>query len=142
MSYLVDTNVVAELARREPNPRVTAWFRDVPDPALHISVLTLGELRKGVESLSDGRRKERLRVWLENDLAEWFGDRLLPVSAGVADRWGRLLAQAGRPMPAIDSLLAATALHHGLRVVTRNEKDFVFPGLDIVNPWVGEVPPP
>jgi hypothetical protein len=135
VSYLVDTNVVAELARRAPNPRVAAWFRNVPDTALHLSVLTLGELRKGVEALADARRKERLRVWLENDLAEWFGDRLLPVSAGVADLWGRLLAQAGRPVPAIDSLLAATALHHGLRMVTRNERDFVFQGLDVVNPW-------
>jgi len=135
VSYLVDTNVVAELARRAPNPRVASWFRNVPDTALHLSVLTLGELRKGVESLADARRKERLRVWLENDLSEWFGARLLPVSAGVADLWGRLLAQAGRPVPAIDSLLAATALHHGLRMVTRNERDFVFPGLDVVNPW-------
>jgi predicted nucleic acid-binding protein len=98
-------------------------------------VLTIGELRKGVESLSDAKRKEKLRVWLENDLAEWFGERLLPVSVGVADLWGRLLAQVGRPRPAIDSLLAATALHHGLRIVTRNEKDFAFPGLEIVNPW-------
>lgn len=135
MSYLVDTNVVAELARRNPDPHVVAWFRDVPDAALHLSVLTLGELRKGVESLPNGRRRERLRVWLENDLAEWFGERLLPVSSGVADLWGRLLAQAGRPVPAIDSLLAATALHHALRIVTRNEKDFVFPGLQVVNPW-------
>jgi toxin FitB len=136
VSYLVDTSVVAELARRAPNPRVASWFRNVPDTALHLSVLTLGELRKGVESLADARRKERLRVWLENDLAEWFGDRLLPVSAGVADRGGWLLAQAGRPVPAIGSLLAATALHHGLRMVTRNERDFVFQGLDVVNPWV------
>ncbi len=135
MSYLVDTNVVAELSRRVPNPLVVSWFRDVPDTALHLSVLTLGELRKGVESLADARRKERLRVWLENDLAEWFGDRLLPVTAAVADRWGRLLAGAGRPVPAVDSLLAATALHHGLRMVTRNSQDFVFPGLDVVNPW-------
>ena len=135
MSYLVDTDVVAELSRRVPNPRVVSWFRDVPDTALHLSVLTLGELRKGVETLADARRKERLRVWLENDLAEWFGDRLLPVTAAVADRWGRLLAGAGRPVPAVDSLLAATALHHGLRMVTRNSKDFVLPGLDVVNPW-------
>jgi len=76
-----------------------------------------------------------IRAWLENDLSEWFGDRLLPVSAEVADLWGRLLTQAGRPVPAIDSLLAATALHHGLRMVTRNERDFVFQGLDVVNPW-------
>lgn len=135
MSYLIDTNVVAELARREPDPMVVAWFQDVPDAALHVSVLTLGELRKGVESLADSRRRERLRVWLENDLAEWFGDRLLPVTVAVADRWGRLLAEAGRPVPAIDSLLAATALQLGLRMVTRNEKDFGYPGLDVINPW-------
>lgn len=135
MSYLLDTNVVAELARREPDPRVVAWFGEVPDAALHLSVLTLGELRKGVESLAETRRRERLRVWLENDLAEWFGERLLPISAAVADRWGRLLAQAARPMPAIDSLIAATAIHHGLRMVTRNEKDFGFPGLEVINPW-------
>jgi hypothetical protein len=135
VSYLVDTNVVAGLSRRVPNPRVVSWFREVPDTALHLSVLTLGELRKGVESLADARKKERLRVWLENDLAEWFGERLLPVTAAVADRWGRLLAEAGRPVPAVDSLLAATALHHGLRMVTRNSQDFVFRGLDIVNPW-------
>jgi len=138
VSYLVDTNVVAELARREPDRQVVAWFQNVPDAALHLSVLTLGELRKGVESLSDAKRKERLRVWLENDLAEWFGDRLLPVSAGVADLWGRLLAQAGRPLPAVDSLLAATALSHGLRMVTRNEKDFAIPGLEVINPWSSE----
>lgn len=135
MSYLVDTNVVAELARREPEPRVVAWFRDVPESALHLSVLTLGELRKGVESLGDTRRRERLRTWLEHDLAEWFGERLLPISAAVADRWGRLLAQAGRPLPAVDSLLAATAIHHELRIVTRNEKDFSVPGLEVINPW-------
>lgn len=135
MSYLVDTNVVAELARREPDPRVVTWFHEVPDAALHLSVLTLGELRKGVESLAEVRRRERLRVWLENDLAEWFGERLLPISAAVADRWGRLLAQTARPMPAIDSLIAATAIHHGLRMVTRNEKDFGFPGLEVINPW-------
>ena len=135
MSYLVDTNIVAELARREPDPCVVAWFRKVPDAALHLSVLTLGELRTGVESLADARGKERLRVWLEHDLAGWFGDRLLPVSVAVADQWGRLLAHAGRPIPAIDSLLAATAVHHELRMVTRNEEDFSFPGLVVVNPW-------
>jgi predicted nucleic acid-binding protein len=135
VSYLVDTNVVAELVRREPSPCVVSWFEDVPDSALHASVLTLGELRKGVESSPDARRRERLRVWLENDLADWFGDRLLPVSAGVANRWGRLLAQVGRAVPAVDSLLAATALHHGLRMVTRNVHDFAFPGLEVVNPW-------
>jgi len=135
MSYLLDTNVVSELARPRPSRRVLAWFETVPDDALHLSVLTLGEIRKGVEQIREARRRERLRVWLEQELPGWFGPRLLLVDAGVADRWGRILAEAGRPVPAIDSLLAATALHHELRLVTRNVDDFLFPGLDVINPW-------
>jgi predicted nucleic acid-binding protein len=135
LSYLLDTNVVSELVRPRPNARVTRWIREVPSSALHLSVLSLGEIRRGVESLPDGARKERLRVWLEQELPAWFEDRLLSISAPVADRWGRLLAAVGRPVPAIDSLLAATAVHHGLRLVTRNAADFRFPGLDVVDPW-------
>lgn len=135
MSYLLDTNVVPELVKRRPSSAVTAWFETIPDAALHLSVISLGEIRRGVEALRDGAKKERLRLWLEQDLPAWFEDRLLPVSATVADRWGRLLAEVGRPIPAIDSLLAATALHHELRLVTRNVRDFRFPGLEVVNPW-------
>lgn len=95
----------------------------------------VGEIRKGVQLLRKGEHRERLKVWLQHDLPDWFGDRLLTVSLAVADRWGALLAEIKRPAPAIDSLLAATALHHNLRVVTRNEDDFTFPELDVVNPW-------
>ena len=137
MSYLIDTNVISELVRAKPDPRVVAWFDAMPDSALYLSVLTLGELRKGVEKLPDTARREKLRLWLENDLPAWFSNQLLSVDIAVADRWGRLLAEAARPLPAIDSLLAATALHHELRLVTRNGKDFEFPGLVIVNPWNG-----
>ena len=126
---------MSELVKRRPASAVTAWFETIPDAALHLSVISLGEIRQGVEALRDGAKKERLRVWLEQDLPAWFEDRLLPVSATVADRWGRLLAEVGRPIPAIDSLLAATALHHELRLVTRNVRDFRFPGLEVVNPW-------
>ncbi len=135
MSYLLDTNVISELVRTTPDERVLAWFREVPDEALHVSVLTLGEIRRGVERLAAGTRREKLRVWLETDLPGWFGDRVLAIDAAVADRWGRLLSAAKRPVPAIDSLLAATALHHELRLVTRNTADFAFPGLEVVNPW-------
>lgn len=137
MSYLLHTNVVSELVRPKPEMNVLAWFDDKPNEALHLSVLTLGEIRKGVERLPGGARKEQLRFWLEQDLPAWFGDRCLPVSSAVADRWGRLLFQSGRKIGAIDSLLAATALYHGLRLVTHNEADFGFPGLEIVNPWRG-----
>jgi predicted nucleic acid-binding protein len=135
VSYLLDTNVISELARPQPDSSISAWFASVPDETLHLSVLTLGEIRKGVERLPASRKRERLRLWLEHDLPEWFAERLLPIDTLVADRWGRLLAETGRPLPAIDSLLAATALHHGLRFVTRNATDFAFPGLEVVDPW-------
>lgn len=135
MSYLLDTNVVSELVRPKPEPHVLKWFDDVPSRALHLSVLSLGEIRKVIELMKDGARKEKLRLWLEQELTGWFEDRLLPVSAQVADRWGRLLAESKQPVPAIDSLLAATALHHELRLVTRNTADFKFRGLEVINPW-------
>lgn len=135
MSYLVDTNVISELTRPKPAQSVAAWFEEVADEALHLSVLTLGELRRGVEKLPSGKRKEKLRYWLEQDLPTWFGTRLLPIDAGVADTWGRLQASAERTLPAVDSLLAATALHHHLRLVTRNTMDFEVPGLETINPW-------
>jgi predicted nucleic acid-binding protein len=135
MSYLLDTNVISELVRPKPAKEVLDWFENIPSEALHISVLTLGEIRKGVEQMPDGVRREKLRLWLEHDLVDWFGARVLPVDMPIADRWGRLLALVGRPVPSIDSLLAATALHHELRIVTRNQKDFDYPGLQVINPW-------
>lgn len=135
MSYLLDTNVVSEIARARPEPKVVRWFQSVPDSGLFLSVIAIGEIRKGIERLPYGSRREALRLWLERDVPSWFENRLLPVDVGVADRWGRLMAAAGRTLPAADSLIAATALHHGLRVVTRNETDFDFPEVQVVNPW-------
>ena len=135
MSYLLDTNIVSETIRRNPNKTLISWLDQIPGEALFVSVLTLGEIRKGVETLADRKRREKLRLWLEHELPTWFEDRVLPVDLAVADRWGRLLAEVGRPVPTIDSLLAATALHHELRLVTRNAKDFDYPGLDVINPF-------
>lgn len=135
MSYLLDTNVLSELRRRVPDPAVVAWVEGRPASTFFVSVLTLGEIRKGIESLADERRRLRLLDWLEADVPAFFAGRILAIDLPIADRWGRLLAQAGRPIPAIDSLLAATALQHGLRLVTRNVRDFAFPGLEIINPW-------
>lgn len=135
MSYLVDTNILSELRRREPNPGVVEWFAQRPVTTLRLSVLTLGEIRKGIAALPDDERKLKLLDWLEVELPSFFSGRILPVDAIVADRWGLLMAQAGRPRIAIDSLLAAIALTHGLKLVTRNTRDFDFPGLEVINPW-------
>jgi len=135
LSYLLDTNVLSELRRKSPHPGVVAWFGRRPASTLFLSVLTLGEIRKGVEGLPDAERRSALVDWLEVDLPAFFLGRLLPVDAPVADRWGRLLAAAGRPIPAIDSLLAATALHHDLTLVTRNLRDFEGLGVALINPW-------
>jgi len=145
VSYLIDTNVLSELRRKQPDSRVVAWFAGRATQSLFLSVLTLGEIRKGIERLersqANGGRKQGLNDWLEQDLPTFFLGRLLGVDAGVADRWGRMQALASRPMPAIDSLLAATALRHNLTMVTRNVKDFADMGVDLINPWEFEAAP-
>ncbi len=135
MSYLLDTNVLSELRRKAPNDRVVNWMAQRPASTLYLSVLTLGELRKGVEGLTDAGRRAALLDWLETELPAFFTGRILPVDAQVADRWGRLVAAAGRPLPAIDSLIGATAAHYGLSLVTRNVRDYADLGLDIIDPW-------
>ncbi len=136
MSYLIDTNVLSELRRKQPDPAVVAWVQARPASALYLSVLTLGELRKGIATLGEGAKQQALNDWLEVELPQFFTGRVLQIDTAVADRWGSLMAQAGRPMPAIDSLLAATALVHGLQMVTRNQKDFDYTGLQTINPWL------
>ena len=135
MSYLVDTNVFSELRRKEPNAGVVAWFGERPATTLYLSVLTLGEIRRGIEALPNSKKKLALRDWLEVELPAFFSGRILLIDTPVVDRWGRLLARVKRSVPAIDSLIAATALHHGYALVTRNEADFKFPELDLINPW-------
>jgi predicted nucleic acid-binding protein len=135
VSYLVDTNVLSELRRKNPDARVVEWISQRPATTLYLSVLTLGEIRKGVDSVADVSRRQRLQDWLEAELPAFFTGRILPVDTLVADRWGRLLVSAPRPIPAIDSLLAATALAHDLVLVTRNEKDFAGLAIEVVNPW-------
>ena len=101
--YLIDTNVISELRRREPEPRVVRWFEQRPARQLFLSVLTLGEIRRGVERLDEGERQQALRAWLEQELPAFFSGRLLPIDEAVAQSWGRLMAEMGRPLPAIDS---------------------------------------
>ena len=135
MSYLIDTNVLSELRRKTPDAGVLDWFARRPPVTLNLSVLTLGEIRKGIQALADLARRQALTDWLETDLPLFFIGRILNVDAAVADRWGRLLAAAGRPLPAVDSLLAATALAHDLVLVTRNTKVYAGTPVQLFNPW-------
>ena len=135
MNYLLDTNVISELKRPKPNPAIVDWFATTERESLCLSVLTLGEIRKGIAKLPDGQRKQALSDWLEKELPLWFGSRLLVIDADVADCWGKLQAQTNRPLPAVDSLLAATTLYHNLCLVTCNVRDFAYPDLTVLNLW-------
>ncbi len=135
MSYLIDTNVLSELRRKAPDRGVVEWFSKRSSATLHLSVLTFGEIRKGIEGITDERRRLTLIDWLETELPLFFSGRILSIDEAVADRWGRVVAGAGRSLPAIDSLLAATALEHDLVLVTRNVKDFADLPVEIFNPW-------
>lgn len=136
MSYLLDTNILSELVRQKPNETVLNWFKNVANDRLYISVLTLGEIRKGVEGITDTKRKEKVRLFLEKELPDWFENRILAIDTHVADRWGRIQGEMkSQPLPAIDSLIAATALCYDLRLVTRNGKGFSYYPLDVINPW-------
>jgi predicted nucleic acid-binding protein len=136
--FLLDTNCISELVRVKPEPRVIQWFESADEGLLHLSVLTLGEIRKGLAALPQGIRRTRLETWLEIDLQTRFSGRILPVDAPVADRWGLLAAQAktkGVLLPVIDGLLAATAVHYNLTVVSRNSGDFAGAQVPVLNPW-------
>lgn len=137
--FLLDTNVLSEFNRRgDPNPLVKQWLEAADAGSLYASVLTLAEIRFGIELLPPSKRRTQLEGWLDRDLPAWFAGRVLSVNKSIADRWGVLRAQAqmkGRPLSVIDGLLAATAAEHGLTVVSRNVGDFAAAGLAAFNPW-------
>jgi predicted nucleic acid-binding protein len=137
-AFLLDTNVPSEVARSQPDTRVHSWFLTQPAAILHLSAITIGELRRGVSALPDGRRRAILESWIDEDLLPSFAGRILPVTSEVADKWGRLSAArrlSGRPLGMADGLIAATAFEHGLTLVTRNERDYLDLGVEILNPW-------
>jgi toxin FitB len=138
MKYLLDTNVISELVAKQPSAQVIEWIDKTDEDRLYLSVVTIGEINKGIEKLPDSQRKVALQVWLTEELLVRFRDRILSLDSGVMLTWGALTAaleQQGRTLPAMDSLVAAIARHGQLTLVTRNENDFVGTGVPILNPW-------
>lgn len=138
MKFLLDTCVISELVRQQPNGKVIRWVDSVDELNLFLSVLTLGELEKGIAKLPESSRKSDLQGWLEHDLIERFAERIIPVDAAVAAAWGKMQGEAeraGTKLPVIDSLLAATAEIHRLTLATRNVVDFGRCNAAIFNPW-------
>ena len=136
--HLLDTNCISEVVRIQPDPRVIAWMDAADERTLYLSVFTLGEIRKGISSLTPGKRRTELEEWLDVDLRKRFAGRILPVDALIADRWGMLMGEmkrSGASIPLIDAVLAATALHYNLAVVSRNVHDFRNAKVQVINPW-------
>lgn len=137
MNFLLDTNVVSEWVKPRPNPGLIGWTESADEDRIFLSVVSLAELRYGAERMAPGRRRSRLEQWLQHELPLRFEGRILPVDANVADAWGRTVSRseaAGRPIAAMDALLAATAETHQLTLVTRNVSHF--PLLKaVLNPW-------
>ncbi|MFN8493442.1 MAG: type II toxin-antitoxin system VapC family toxin [Caldilineaceae bacterium] len=138
MKYLLDTNVISELVAKQPLAKVIDWLDNTDDSLIYLNVITIGEIKKGIERLPDSVRKTSLRTWLVDALLVRFQDRILGVDVDVMLTWGELTAlleQKGRKLPAMDSLVAAIALKHQCILVTRNEIDFAGLGMQVFNPW-------
>jgi len=141
VSWLLDTCVVSELVRPRPKVSVLSWIRERDEDELFLSVITIGELEKGIAKLPDSAKRVTLEQWVRRELANRFRDRLLVIDSGVAARWGAIVGVSearGQPLPVIDSLIAATSLQHDLTVVTRNTDDLERCGARCFNPWVGK----
>lgn len=139
MNFLLDTCVISELIKKVPNQGVVQWMRSKDEENLFLSVITIGEIQKGISKLPDGpKKKEQLQNWLSNELQMRFKNRILAVSIDSAIVWGQVMGRCekeGISLPAIDSLIAAQALFHRMTIVTRNISDMEPNGVPILNPW-------
>ncbi len=139
MSYLLDTCVISELTKSESNQNIVQWIQTKHESDLFLSVLTLGEIQKGIRKLPESTKKNNLQEWLDHDLLQRFEGRILTVSLAVARKWGEIEGETekkGEKMPAIDSLIAATGVVGDLTVVTRNTEDLERSGVKLFNPWL------
>uniref|UniRef100_A0A831U295 Type II toxin-antitoxin system VapC family toxin n=1 Tax=Geobacter metallireducens TaxID=28232 RepID=A0A831U295_GEOME len=138
MKYLLDTCLISEMVKKEPNLAVVSWLDEQDEQTLFLSVLNLGELQKGISKLPDGAKKDGLQAWVTLDLVERFTGRIIDIDLNTALCWGRLQGEAERlgvKLPVMDSLIAAVAAAHGLIVVTRNVRDMERCGVKVCNPW-------
>jgi toxin FitB len=138
LNYLLDTCVISELVKPNPDQNVVNWLQVTPTERLFLSVITIGEIRKGLIKLPDSKRKDLFTNWL-NSLLEDYQTRIITIDLAVAENWGIIQGKSeikGMTMPAIDSLIAAIAYTHNLILVTRNVADFESSGLPIENPWI------
>lgn len=138
MNYLLDTCVISELIKKQPNSKVVQWISDIEEANLFISVLTIGELHKGIEKLPESRKKNKLHKWVTYDMKKRFQNKIIDFDLHTASIWGKIQAKSemsGQKLPAIDSLIAATGVSHDLIVVTRNTKDMESSGVELLNPW-------
>ena len=136
--YLLDTCVISELIRAEPSPKVMEWIDGQNEENLYLSVITLGEVEKGISKLAEGRKKIPFQAWLADELMERFNGRIFGITTGVARFWGTMLGKSekiGRSLPVVDALIAATAITNGLIVVTRNTADMNSSGATLLDPW-------
>lgn len=141
MNVLLDTNVLSEVRRPAPDPKMLAWLDTVDEDRAFISVASIAELRRGIALMDDGRRREALTAWLAEDLPARFAGRILPIDPAIAERWGYLMAQArqsGFALSVMDGFFAATALVRELVLATRNTKDFAPLGVSLLNPWTDD----
>ncbi|MEW6406139.1 MAG: type II toxin-antitoxin system VapC family toxin [Chloroflexota bacterium] len=138
MNYLLDTCVISELVAKRPNPQVVEWVDALDNDQAYLSVITIGKISKGIEKLPETNRKHALNEWLKRDLLARFQGKILLLDTDVLIEWGKLTARLennGQTMPAIDSLIAATALAHHMTLATRNIADFEATGVKLIDPW-------
>ncbi|HKV23040.1 MAG TPA: type II toxin-antitoxin system VapC family toxin [Candidatus Acidoferrum sp.] len=141
MNLLLDTNVISEWSKPRPNSGVIRWLAEQDEDRIFMSVVTMAELRHGLERLPKGGRQEQLRVWIEEDLRERFEGRILSIDESIAGAWGKIMAaseRSGRRMNVMDGFIAATAAHWKLTLVTRNVTDFAIAGCEVLSPWTEE----